>query len=317
MAIDITEVIAEYGAYYRKGSQAVKDIRTQIMQPKETDTLFALQPTESTRLEGGNAQIGAVLQAFQKQFTPMGNTTFGARVIDLHPIKVDWEEYPDVIEQSWLGFLASNNLDRKDWPIVRYILEKLVIPAMDRDWEGAIFSAVKGTVVAGTPLPISQAFNGIKKILNTHIADGETTPVTLGAVPTDPEAFVDYVEAFYKGIPEIVRPYLGPLAMSKTLETRFREGMRKKYNVNYAQATDLAKIIDTNMTVRGFASHSGSGKIWTTIQGNAVLGVKKPANEGIFRVENVDRLVKAFTDFYKGIGFWQPEYIYTNDVELT
>lgn len=315
--LDITEIISEFGSYYKDNGQGVKDIRKKLMIMSDTDKLFYKSPTKDTQLQGGNVEISDVLQAYQDTFTPMGDTTFTTRKIDLYPIKVDWERNPTKIWNSWLGFLASESVSRKDWPIIRYIIDNLILNKMSENWElKAVFGGSVSAVTPGTALDVSGAVNGIKKLINASVTAGDTTPITLGAVPTDPVDFVDYMEAYADAIPEHVKPFLQQIAMSQTLFKRFRKGMRTKYNMNYAQA-ELTTIIDTNLAVEGFRSHEGSTKVWTTIKGNAVLGIKNPANERVFKVEEAKRMVSIYTDFWKGIGFWQPEYIYTNDVDLS
>jgi hypothetical protein len=43
--------------------------------------------------------------------------------------------------------------------------------------------------------------------------------------------------------------------------------------------------------------------IWCTPKANAVRLVKKSQNMNTVRIENVDRKVKLYTDFWSGIGF--------------
>lgn len=317
MAITVSDIVALFGAYYKPGGQNVKDLMTKFYQKSETDELFQLQVTSGTRLEKGKVSIGKVLQAFQKTFSPYGDTAFTGRKIDLYPLKIDVAEYPDTLTRTWAGFLTGEDIDRTKWPFIKYWLEQLVMNQAIEDWElDAVFGGVAGSVVEGTPLPAAEAVNGIRFLINTEINDsGYTDPIVLGAVPTDAVEFVEYMEAFAGAINRKYYSALQTVAMSKTLETRFKKGMRAKYNMNYSQA-DLATIIDTPLKVKGYASHEASDKVWTTVKGNAVLGIRKPQNQTAFEVEKIDRKVKAYTDFDKGLGFWDPTLIFTNDTDL-
>jgi hypothetical protein len=317
VTVNIAELNAEFGAYYKKGTQSVKDIRHKILVMNETDELFVKQITNDTRLEGGTAEIDPVLQAYQDAFTPKGDLSFGARVIELFPLKIDWEKNPTGIWKSWLGFLASESLDRKEWPFMRYVIDKLIIPKATEDWEiTAVFNGVVSAITSGIAKMVSGGVNGIKYLINKSITAGDTIPFALGTVPTDPVLFVGYVERFCAQLPKEVIPFLQTLAMSQTLHKRFKEGMRLKYNMNYKMA-DLTTVIDTTIIVKGYRSHEGSNKMWTTIRGNAVMGVKHSGNESVFQMETSKRTVSLFTDFWKGMGFWQGEYLYTNDQDLT
>lgn len=319
MAIVITDLLSEFGNYYRPGSQALKDLHVKFFAKLGTSAVLERRITDGTRLEGGNVTQGAVVQGWQQDFTPMGDTTFVATVIELFKLKVDISMNPDQIEQSWLGFLADKGLNRKDWPIVRYIVEMLVLPQILEDYElNGIYKGVKAAVVPGTAQAISAAMNGIKKVINTHIAASETTPFTLGAVPADDLDVCEYVEEFVDNIPVIVRPYIKHLNMSVELRNAYRRGKRQKYNMAYSQVDDLLNVMDNeNIQVMGHLSHTGSTKLWATPWGNGVEGIKKPGNEGVVKIEENRRMVDIMTDFYRGIGFWQPQHIYTNDVELS
>lgn len=317
MAIDVADVVSEFGDYYKAEGQSVADLRTDIRIMNESDELFVNIPTNDTIVRGGKVTISPVLQAFQKSFTRAGDTEITARTIELEQLKIDWEENPSELEGSWLGFLSDKDLDRSQWPFVRYMIEEHIMKQAKVDWEtNGIFSGVKSSITPGTPKFIQGAINGIQKQIQLAYAAETLTPISLGAVPTDPVQFVEYMEEFASGIPEHVQPFLQQIAMSKTLAKRFRTGMRTKYNMNYAQ-TDIATIIDTDLKVKGYASHAGSTRIWTTVRGNASLYMKKPGYDSVFKVEQAKRMVSVYTDFWKGLGFWMPEYVYTNDVELS
>jgi hypothetical protein len=315
--IEIADIITEFGAYYKKGSQNMKNLQAAIFTPSETDALFRLIPTNDTKEDNAFVDISDVLQGFQDDFTPAGDTTFTPRSIILEQMKIDLKENPSKIEKSWLGFLAGPGVDRSQWPLIRYWLEQLVIPKAVEQWEEkAVYSGVKGVLTPGTVLPIHQAVDGIKKQFNVAIAAGDLTPLTLGAVPTDPVDFVDYIEAFVKMIHPKYHTMLQTIVMSRTLRNRFREGMRQKYNMNYSQA-DLNTVMDYDITVTGVQSHEGSTKIWTTVKGNAVRLEKRGKDQNTFEIEKVDRSVKAYTDFWKVCSFSYWQLLFTNDVELS
>jgi hypothetical protein len=318
MAIDISDIISEFGLLYKAGSQSVKDIRKKIFVMAQTDKLFARQLTDDTRLDGGAVSISPVLQAYQDAYTPYGTTTFTGKKIDLYELKIDWEENPSKIEKSWLGFLAGDGVDRKQWPIIKYIINELIIAKAAEDWElNGIFNGSPTSITPGTPKPIEGAVKGIKALINEGVSSGGTTPYSLGAVPTnDAVLFVKYMNEWYKMLPKEILPFLQQFAMSHTLFDLFKEGMGMLYNMNYAQAP-VTKIFGTDLVVEGFRSHEGSTKIWTTIKGNAQMGMKRIANENVFTVEGSKRTVSAYTDFWKGIGYWRDDLLITNDVELS
>lgn len=317
-AIVITDIITEFGNYYRPGGQGLKDLMKKLMQKSVTESYFPRRITEATVLEKALVEFARALQRFQKQWTPIGGATLTPAKIPLFKLKIDEEFYPDEIEESWLGFLADNNLDRKQWPIVRYMVEGALDKAQEDLELLEIYKGVVGTITPGTATAAGESLNGIRKTINDAITAGGVTPVALGAIPTDPADFVTYVEDLVKSAPRLLINQLDHVFMDQDRAELFRDGMTAKYNVNYLAVEDakLTKMRHNNITVVGLPSMDGSDKIWATPKFNRQMGIKKPANEGIMRIENVDRLVKIYTDYYKGYGFWIDEYIVTNDQDL-
>lgn len=323
MSLTATQVVSEFGAYYlgNENNQNASRILQLPLQKSETADLFPLQITEAQGLER-RAQVGIdrILQPFQKAFTPISTTTFTPRSIAMFRLKIDLQENPDDLVSSWLGFLTSNNLDRTTWPFVRWWIEEVLMKGHQRDLEmNEIFGGAYAAPTPGTAGSSGTAMDGIKTLINDAYAAGDLDGmVTLGAVPSDAKEFCTYVEDFCKGIPELYWGEKMEIAMSKVLQVRYREGRALKYNMNYAQETNLDQVKNyENFSVKGLSSHYGSTKIWTTPSYNKARLVNGIGNIEKFEVEKVDRKVKLYTDYFLGIGFWIPEIIFTNDVELT
>ena len=322
--ITATAVITEWGAFYRAEGQNIKDILTKLMQRSVTAGYFPTRITEKTILEKVTAEFTRVLQRFQKDFTPIGGTTFEPVKIPLYKLKIDLKETPDDLEESWLGFLADANLDRRQWPFIKWYLMNALIQA-DKDLElSEIYSGVPGVITAGTATAAGASLKGIKKQINEAHAAGKSNTIVMGAVPstaTDAgkKELVQYVETMIKSTPRLLRNELDFVFLNEDLHDDFRDGMRLLYNVNYESVADnkITQLRNDNIKVVGLPSMVGSKKIWTTPSWNRQGGFKKPANGKIFEVEKVDRTVKAYTDYYKGYGFWILQYLVTNDVELT
>lgn len=318
-AILAADIVTEFGAYYKNNGQGLKDILTQFLVKSETENIFNRRVTEDTKKQGATASFTSVLQSFQKQWTPKGDVAFSPLSQELFRLKIDVQEYPDDLHETWLAFLTDNNLDRKTWPFVRWWI-KGIIDKSHEDYElHEVFKGVYTAPTTGVAGDTGKSVDGLRVQFQRMNADGIGNTLALGAVPTDPVDFVDYMEqmdAYIREQNEQLFNNLDGYYMNKSLAMRFRKGMRTKYNQNYDQA-DLATLIDSNLPVIGLNSHTGSTKIWASPKVNRIQYVKAPGNENIMRVENVDRLVKAYTDYWKSVGFWNPEWVFQNDVELT
>jgi len=316
--MDVSAIITEFGAYYLQSGQGRAALSKVLNWQAKTEMMFTRILTQNTKIDRASSVMSRLLQPFQKQWSPTGDVTFTPLDIPLFKMKADFEEYPDELEETWLGFLASDDLDRKNWPFVRWLLEVHMIPQMEEDMElNEIYSGVYvAPPTPGTAGAAGSAMNGIKKTLNDLVTGGRITPIVTGAPNADPATWVGQVEAFTRAIDK--RYWMTPMdiAMSQDLELRFKDGMEVKYNTQYRQEGDIAKVKNFPHRVVGLPSHVGANKIWCTPKGNAILGVKRPALAKQVQIENVDRLVKIYTDGFKGVGYVLPEIVFTNDQDL-
>lgn len=325
----ITDIVAEFGAYYINQGQNASRLVQLLYRKSVTDSLFRSIVTDDTVYRASQTRLGRILQSFQKGWTPLGAMTATPIAIPQFKMKADVEETPDDLEATWLGFLADGSLDRKVWPFVRWLMETHLLPQIQEDYElYEVFNGVHAAPVNGVPGAAGTAMDGIKKIINTQVTAGRIVPISLGAIPDDPAAFVDYVEAFtdrinvrYRGVPMNV-------AMNETLSLRYARGKRAKYGKDFMSVSAPVtpdgdqplltgnKIEETRHQVVGLPSMGNSLKIWCTPYDNTVRLAKKSQNVQQFQIESVTRLVRLFTDFWKGLGFLIPEAVFTNDQDL-
>jgi len=315
--MDVAAIVAEFGAYYINQGQNATRLVKKLYEKSMTEEAFTTVVTDETKWRGGESTITRLLQPFQKTWTPTG--TFSAKPIeiDAFKLKLDFEDYPDDLEATWLGFLADANLDRKEWPIVRWLVEEHILPRMNQDFEiNEIFNGVYAAPTTGTAGAGGTAMNGIKTIRNGHIADGRIVPISTGALETNPLLFVEQMEEFVDSINTLYWNSPMQLNVSQQLERRFLRGFERKYGRNINYTGTGTQIDGTNITLVGRPSQNGSNILWATPKTNAVRLVKKSQNLNTVRIENVDRKVKLYTDFWTGIGFLIPEIVFTNDLEL-
>lgn len=316
--INPAAVITEYGSYYHENGQNLASLLMRPFNAFGTREAFTNVPTDGTRLEFSDVTVGEILQGYQDAFTAKGSVVFAPVTIDLHPVKVDVQFNPQNLVYSWLGFLTSNDTDRKTWPFTRWIIEVYILNQIFADLEEkAIFNGVYAAPTAGTASAANTVLNGLKKLINAGITAGKITPLTTGALETDEVLFCTQIEAFVKQIPKKFWKKQMVLNMGQEEALRFAEGKDKKYNSNYAKEGSLVTVKGfPNISVAGRASHDGSEKIWVTPKENVVFATKGFANASGFQLESVDRNVKIFTDFHIGLGFLLGDLVFTNDVEL-
>jgi hypothetical protein len=316
--VKVSDIINEFGNYYIPQRQSTDRLVRQLRFPSVTEQSFRPILTDATEYRMSEVRIGELLQPFQKGWTPKGQSEFKPVTIKLYEMKLDHEVYPDEIEQSWLGFLADNDLDRREWPLVRYLIENELLPQFLEDYElNEVYNGVYQAPTPGTAGSPGTAMDGIKRQINDAINNGRITPISTGQLETDPVKFVEQIEDFADQVSEQYYGIQMPLNMSPTLVRRYQRGYKSKYgdsldfNLNRTGQVDFSQI-----EVKPCHSMIGSNKIWMTPRENAIRLAKKSQNIEQVQLEGEDRKVKIWTDLYKGVGFPIPEIVFTNDQDL-
>jgi hypothetical protein len=318
MALQITDVVAQFGAYYLNNGQNLQRLYALLRSVTNTESMFTPINTDDTLWRAAKSLFTRVVQPFQKQFTPLAGVTFVPVAIQQFKMKVDAQEYPDELEATWLGFLDGDDIDRKAWPFVKWYCEVYLIPQVKQDIEmNEIFQGVFVAPTPGTPGAAGTSMNGLKKTINDHITAGRMTPITTGVFDTTaPDTVVEQMEAFADGIHKDYWNIPMILGCSESIARAFLRGQERKYGKNTGGGALGLTINNTNITLQPLTSHRTTNKIWCTPKANAVQLRKRIQNQTKIQVESVDRLLKFFTDFSMGIGFIIPEIVFTNDVEL-
>jgi hypothetical protein len=318
MALQIADVVAQFGAYYLNNGQNLSRLYELLRRATSTESMFSPINTDDTIWRAAKSLYTRVIQPFQKAFTPLASVKFEPVEIKQFKIKVDAQEYPDDLEASWLGFLDGEDIDRKAWPFVRWYCEQYLIPQIKQDIELLeIYQGVRVEPTNGVAGAAGTSIDGLKKTINYHInTTGKITPIATGALATDPEAFVDQMEDWADGIDKAYWSIPMMLGCSETVARRFLRGQERKYGKNTGGGALGLTINNTNITLAGLPSHQHTDKFWCTPKANAVMLRKRIQNQTAIQVENVDRLLKFFTDFSMGIGFIIPEIVFTNDLDL-
>lgn len=314
----ITDLKTEYGAYINHGQNA-NDILKKAQFGGETGEICTIVTTDDTVIRKGSASMSRVLQPFQKAFTPTGGITVSPSPIQLYKLKVDVQEYPDELEDSWLGFLASNDTDRKAWPFTRWLVEMFILAQAAEDLElNEVFAGEYAAPTPGTAGAAGTAMEGLRKILNDLIDGATITPTNTGAIEAVNTDFVTQVEDWFETAVDNQYKRL-PLTIEMSLANaiKFRRGNRAKYNMSYDQVSELEAFADRpNVRIVGLPSWGTSDKILCTPRENLIMGVKRwSGNQLENMVESEDRKVKIFADFWRGVGFIMPELIWTNELD--
>lgn len=315
MGLIISDVVTSFEAYINQGQNQEK-IRQAFILPDNALVRLAKNIPTANELE--RSVLGTqsrVAQAFKKQWSPIGDTTFKPHEIKLFKHKMDVEIYPDDVEKSWLAFMAGPGIDRKEWPIGRFIAERYLLPQYMSDIE--INERVTGVFAAPandtTPANAGTAMDGLIKILDNHITASQITPFSTGALSATAATFVGQVEGLIKSIDPKIRRFVKSVQIPMEKMDAWKSGMRTLYNQNYLQQSDIMKIADHDIAVELVEAQDGTDLIWATTDENFVRYVKREKNAKMFEITSDKRLVNIFSDHWEGLGFNVPQFVFCND----
>lgn len=319
MSIVITDVISQYGAYYMNNGQNAADLMQKLHRPSATALEFGLRPTADTVIRKGTSAMDRVIQPFQKAFTPIGTLTVETNVISLFNLKIDKQEYPDDIVDSWLGFLEGPGVVRSEWPFVRWMLEVHVIEQAKEDFElNEVWAGVYAAPTPGTAGASGTAMDGIKKIFTNNSSKVQT--VNSDAIAASDADFCTQVEDWFAAIGATAngkeyRKRMPKIYMNEDLHLKYRKGKRSKYNMNYAQDADLDKLIDfPGTSVMGLASMGTDETFWTTLPTNMIRPLKKQEFTNFQINEYSARCVSIYTDWWTVCSFVRMESVFRNEL---
>jgi len=308
----LTELVAAYGAYYEKSGQNKARVRKLLTQGLVTPGVCTPVKTDDTVFKMANLTLSRVVQPFQKGWTPLNAAAFTPNELKLYHFKVDEDIDPDDAEATWLGFLTSDNVNRKDWPLIRYMIENGYIPQINQDMELNEYG--KGVYVVPTPGTEGDSgsgMNGINKLLQVGVDAGTMNSINLGVLAT--ATIFDQVEAFVDGISKIYQGIPMDVCMSQEWKKAYLRDKRTQGFYQVSSDKQVDSTIDfTPQKVVGLPSLNDTETIFATPKANLIHLTKKSANKTRFSIQESKRSVSFMADWWEGLGFGINGAVWTN-----
>lgn len=308
MSIDKSAIVTEFGAYYKAGGENEKRLKRLYLYGKETTKIAVPIKTDDTIYRMAKSRLTSLVQGFQKAFTPKGELIFTPKTIQLFKLKVDFEVYPDEIEDNWLGFLASKSLTRSEWPLIRYILEEHFYKQVEDDMERNVYyKGVYDEPVSGEAGLSGASMNGLKYLLE----NGNQNRLEMDAL--DAATIYDQLEAAYEQIAEEYQNEPMVICMSNKWHRAFLKDKRSLGYYDMKSSTEIDNSLDFSPArVKGLLSMTGTNDIFITPESNFLHITKKGENAAKVKVEESKRCVAIMTDWWEGLGFGIDELVWTN-----
>lgn len=262
---------------------------------------------------GVSSTTSELLQAFQQGWTPKGTTSFVGFENKIYKLKMDYVlDNIDSIVDSWLFFLSDEAIERKDWPLTRYIIEMELLPKATEELNTAM---CRGSFTAPTPGTAGNSINSMAGLLTTitaQIADSALTPIVTGSISA--ANAVTRFETFMDGIDPLVADKGGVILCSTTVARFYKKHYRSLFGATNDQAAKNNLSLDEyNVKIVGLNGFGSSQRLVFTQAGNLIHLYDKMIAPTGFNVEKEKRNVNIFTDWHCGIGFQSIQGVFAND----
>lgn len=314
--INIQDIVSEFGKYYIDGGQNLSRVLTLLKQKSVTPTHARSIITIDTLYRFANTHFGEIVQQFQQDFTHKGSAKFTPNEIQLRQWKVDYAFFPDAITESWLGFLSDlNKEDRKDWPIVRYILEVYLTPQIEHDLElNAYGKGVYEAPANGVAGTADKVMDGLVEIVRKGLVD-VTKPMNnlvTTLVPSKDNG-VEFIETLLESVDTL---YLDFFKFKVFADPVYVKNYQKNYRdlwkeaPSYTEQKAIEVDFHANVELVALPSLKGTKHIIITPADNFVnVRRKNGINKPVIGVKDL-RQVQTSIDGWEALGFGYNELVW-------
>ena len=288
--MNVSEIITAFGAYYLNSGQNMNNILRMLTQGAVTPSYMTPIKTEETIYRMSSVTVGSLVQSSQKDWTPSDPGIFVPNEIRKRHMKIDIDIFPDDIEDTWLGFLASNNLSKKYWPLIRYMIEKVYIPKIHEDLEmKAYYTGKYKAPTAKTANKPEDVMDGLKSFIQKGV-----------------DADKSQISDVYQGTEMLV--CMAPVFARAYLRDKRSQGF---YDITSAKQIDLG-IDFSPSRVCPLPSMGSCTDLFITPKANLLHITDKTMNKETFKIEESKRTVSLLTDWQEGVGIALDELVWTN-----
>jgi len=310
--IDVTQIVADLGKYLTVPKTAT-DIWRRLFSGLELSPYLRKIGGQTGKYVGMSSSTTEVMQPFQSGWTPKGTTTFTPFINDVFRSKVDFLiDNIDEIVGSWLIFLHDETKDRKDWPLVKYIVEFELIPRIIEEQNVAMCRGVYLAPTPGTAGDAIDTMNGLQTIITDQITATTITPIVTGSVSAS--TGVDRFETFADGIDSKYSDKGGVILCSKTLERYYKQDYRATFgSTNDPAAKNNTALDHYNIKIVGLEGWGTSQRMVFSQNGNLLHLYDKIFTPSTFQVQADKRDVILLADWHAAIGLNTLDGVFAND----
>lgn len=310
--INTTELQAEFGLYV---SGVKLDIFQSLKQELTITQYMTTVTTEKTEWRAAKAIMDSVLQQFTPKWTPKGKTTFSPITIKNFKLKVNVPITPSDIVDQYIGYLYDENMTPDQMPIVKYIVDVLLIPQLGEDLENAMstgkFVERTQTQDGAAGSASSESMDGVVTILEAlKVKVGNSVTWLLDGVELTTANIVEQMNAAADAVAPLYKKKKMLIHADPDLILMYQRAYQAKFpNTKNEDAAKL-RLDFTNLTFAPVDGLIGTGVFFITPKENFIHLMSRNASDAkiFLQVANYD--VKVFMEFWKGVGFAMEEAIF-------
>ena len=319
-SIDTAELRTEFGKYV---SSEKLEIMRKLTQAVESVKYMKTVMTEKTVWRASRAIITSVVQQFVSKWTPTGKSKFTPIEITNRKHKINVPITPADIMEDVIGHLYDEGLEPKDMPIVKYIVEVLVLPQVEEDREMHLlatgkYEALPDNISDGDAAQeTGKSMDGYCTILEDQkalkdAADPSAAPINwlLDGVTLTPENIVDKMNEAADSVAPLYKRKKMFIHADPDLVTMYNRAYQKLYPATKNEDGKKNKLDFTNFTFAPLPGMTGKGHFFITPKENFIhlLSKNKGASKIFMQGENYD--VKVFAEYWEAVGFAVAEALF-------
>ncbi|MEL6968627.1 MAG: hypothetical protein AAFO02_00550 [Bacteroidota bacterium] len=268
-----------------------------------------------------NATPTELLQAYQWQFTPKGNTTLSAVDNQLQPIKVDItltaediEKYFDTYMIEWYEI----GKDATEWSFPRYLMDQVYMPKIIEEMNTNSWVGERTTPTAGMAGASVNSVDGYRKKITDAITAGDLTEYATGAFVGN--TMVNQVESWCDSLPIPYRDQPGMIFMSNSNAKLYYRDHRDKFGTGNGVAGNQNTELRVEMTkkqIMPINAMEGSNRIifYPTTTRNMIWGSKR-GFDTYFTIRWMKpevRVLHGTAEIHRFYGFEFWDHLFVND----
>lgn len=312
--IDTAELQTEFGKYVTGHKIDILRSLTKGLTCTQHMTTIV---TDLLEWRASQAEIESVLQQFTPYWTPSKKATFTPIVIKNFLLKVNQPIKPADIIDQYIGYMYDEGLTPDAMPIVKYIVDQLILPKLQEDLENAMAIGVFKEFTPtndGESAPETAALEALDGYITTlrklKSKAGNKVTWLLDGVELTHSNILAEMDKVVMAVKPQYRYRTMNIHADPDLILMYQQAYLEKYKNNMKETEVGLRLNFSKFTFVPMEGMIGTGAFFITPKENFkhLMSRNVSAAKIFMQVQNYD--VKVFMEFRKGTGFAMEEAIF-------